>query len=236
MTLSRSLTAKAGFCALTLAAAGGAAVSASSSSEPTAWTAAAAPAAQVHLVSSTTGTVTGSAATTATTAGSTTGAGTTAAAAGATTPTDATEESPEHERCEASLPSIVVGDPGATAGDIAGFRVWHDGSGWHVRATHHGSDPVAFSGVVRSGQPITATGYKLEKGDTMTLSKDRRTLTFALVNHGGLDGVDFTDRCAIHTTFTLRRAGHQVPTTAVFLGAHGGHPTSNPFQIERHRH
>jgi hypothetical protein len=147
-----------------------------------------------------------------------------------------TEESPEHERCEATLPAVVIGDPGTKAGAASGVRVWHDGNGWHLRATHPGTDAVAFSGVIRSGQPITATGYRLEKGDSLALSADRRTLTFVLVNHGGLDGVDFTDRCAIHTTFTVRRAGQQVSPSSVFLGAHGGHPTSNPFQIERSRH
>jgi hypothetical protein len=247
MTLSRALTASAGFGALALAAGGAAWASAVSSSEPTAWTAGAIPPTQVQVVSGSTqstGTSASPASATDSAAAGSAASGPAASArvaapstpATSSKPAAVTDESPEHERCEATLPGVVVGDPGTKAGAESGFRVWHDGAGWHLRATHPGDDALPFSGVIHSGQPITATGFRLEKGDTMTVGADRHTVTFALVNHGGLDGIDFTDRCAIHTTFTLRRSGHQVSATSIYLGTHGGHPTSNPFMVERRRH
>lgn len=265
MALSRTLTATAGFGALALVAGGAAWAAASSPSEPAAWSVAGTPTEQVNLVSgdagagapagaqvaaasgaaaaSTSAGTTPSSSSTTSAAASTAGSGSASQARVATTtsatssaPAAVTDESPEHERCEASLPAVVVGDPGTPAGAASGFRVWHDGTGWHLRATHPGNDAVPFSGVIHSGQPITATRFRFEKGDSMTVSADRRTVAFVLVNHGGLDGIDFTDRCAIHTSFTLRREGHQVSATSIYLGAHGGHPTSNPFLIERRRH
>ena len=142
---------------------------------------------------------------------------------------------PDNERCEARLPAIVTGTPTVTAGSVSGAGVWHDGTGWHLRVTHPGTAAVAFTGTIRSGQPITAKGYHLEPGDSWKLSNGGRTLTFAFTNHGGLDGLDFTDKCAVVTSFNLQRAGHKLSPVEVYLGARGGHPTSNPFTIQRHR-
>ena len=93
---------------------------------------------------------------------------------------------------------------------------------------------MVFTGTIRSGRVIAAQGYRLEGKDSFHLSADRHTLTFRFVNHGNLDGVDFTDRCATITTFNLKRAGHKMRPAAVFLGAHGAHPAHNPFTIRRH--
>ena len=137
------------------------------------------------------------------------------------------------ERCEAFLPAVVLGSPGLHAGATSGARVWHDGTGWHLRVTHSGSGTQVFTGVIRSGQPISAHGVALEKQDGYYLSNGSRTLTFRLFNHGGIDGIDFTDRCAIDTAFSVQRDGHELSPAAVYLGRHGVRPTSNPFVIER---
>jgi hypothetical protein len=152
------------------------------------------------------------------------------APAAATTPAAPITE----ERCEALLPGQVLGSPDLTAGSRSGARIWHDGTGWHLRVTHPGSGTEVFTGTVRSGQPISAHGYKLEPQDGFYLSNGNRTLSFRFVNHGGIDGIDFTDRCAIDTAFSVQRSGHELSPIAVYLGKHGAHPTSNPFLIERH--
>jgi hypothetical protein len=137
------------------------------------------------------------------------------------------------QRCAKPLPASVIGAPALAAGQASGARVWHDRAGWHLRFTHPGKGAQVFSGVVHSPQPITAHGYRLEKQDSLSVSDHGHTLTFRLVNHGAVDGIDFTDRCAINTGFTLVRDGQRLPTTSVFLGAASSHPTSSPFLVQR---
>jgi len=131
------------------------------------------------------------------------------------------------------LPGAVLGTPKVVAGGASGYRVFHDTTGWHVRVTHPGHQAVLFTGVIRSGRPISAKAYKLEAGDHFWLSRDRETLTFEFVNHGAIDGVDFTDACAVWTTFTLNQSAHRISPLDIWLGARGVHPLSNPLAIER---
>lgn len=139
------------------------------------------------------------------------------------------------QRCAKPLPSQVLGDPGLSAGAASGARVWHDATGWHIRFTHPGTGPEVFTGVIRSPQPITVRGYRLEGEDSLRLRNRGRTVTFRLVNRGAIDGIDLTDRCAINTSFTFYRDGRRLATGDVLLGAQGAHPTSNPFVVQRHR-
>jgi hypothetical protein len=159
---------------------------------------------------------------------------TTTSAVSTTTSAVATTSTPVDERCDRPLPGVVLGDPGVHAGDASGLRVWHDTSGWHVRGTHPGHEKVTFSGVVRSGQPISAHGYRLESSDRFRVYDGGHTLVFAFANYGAVDGIDFTDACAVHTSFSLQRQGHELSPVAVRLGRHGVHPTGNPFLIQRH--
>jgi hypothetical protein len=138
-------------------------------------------------------------------------------------------------RCDMPLPGSVIGDPGVTAGQSSGTRVWHDGAGWHVRVTHPGSGTEVFTGAVHSPQAITVRGYRVEKEDWIKLDDGGHTLTYKLVNHGAIDGIDFTDRCAINTSFSLQRDGRQLSTGDVHLGRNGAHPLGNPFLVQRRR-
>jgi hypothetical protein len=156
-------------------------------------------------------------------------------AGAATASATSTSSTPADQRCAKPLPAPVIGDPGVHAGQASGARVWHDRSGWHVRFTHPGDGTQVFTGVIRSGQPISVRGYRLEKQDSYRLSNRGRTLTFRLVNHGQVDGLDFTDRCAINTTFDLVRDGHRLAPADIHLGVNKAHPTSNPFRVQRHK-
>lgn len=137
------------------------------------------------------------------------------------------------DRCRQALPSDVLGDPKLVAGAASGVRVWHDGAGWHLRATHPGSGAVTFTGTVASTRPIAAVPYRFEAQDRIWFSRDRRVLSFRFVNHGRVDGIDFTDRCAVHTGFALNRGGHRLATSDVYLGRSGAHPATNPFSRVR---
>jgi hypothetical protein len=155
--------------------------------------------------------------------------------ASAATKTATTSGAAADQRCARPLPSAVIGDPGLKAGAASGARVWHDGSGWHVRVTHAGSGTQVFRGVVTSPQPITAHSFRFEKGDSYRVSNHGHTLAFTLVNHGAIDGIDFTDRCAVNTRFSFARDGHRLPATDVYLGASQVHPLGDPFLVQRSR-
>jgi len=149
----------------------------------------------------------------------------------------ATSSTADHDgdECrEYALPAQVIGAPTVTAGAAAGARVWHDSTGWHVRITHPGHDALEFTGTLSSPGTMKATGYRLEGHDSITVAADLHSVSFHVVNHGGIDGIDFTDSCSAITRFTFRQNGQQLSPVSVWLGAHGVHPTSQPFTVERH--
>ena len=135
---------------------------------------------------------------------------------------------------DGSWPSSVQGRPLTfRAGATGGEYVWHDLYGWHVRVTHPGTGRVVFSGTVVSSAPLDATPVKLEKNDLVTVSTDRRTISFRLVNYGGIDGFDFRTACAKSLGFGVRGDGVRLPTWRIFIGRYDRHPLENPFAVRR---
>ncbi|MHB8459822.1 MAG: hypothetical protein ACYDAK_12145 [Candidatus Limnocylindrales bacterium] len=133
-------------------------------------------------------------------------------------------------------PKTVDGRPARfEAGAAAGDYIWHDATGWHVRVTHPGSATVVFTGRVVSSAPLTAVPVLLEAQDTITVSADRRTITYRLVDHGGIDGFDFTTACARQVGFYGAMADHRLPVGRIWLGDAGRHPLENPFVVRRLR-
>jgi hypothetical protein len=135
---------------------------------------------------------------------------------------------------DGSWPASVQGRPtlfqaGATAGDY----IWHDSAGWHVRVTHPGADRVVFTGVIVASAPLDATPVRLEENDVVTVGADMRTITYRLVNYGGVDGFDFTTSCAARVTFGGRAGGDLLPIWRVWVGHNDRHPLENPFVVRR---
>lgn len=154
---------------------------------------------------------------------------------GPTAPTPTPAGSPAATGCvTGSLPAVVQGEPsGLRAGAAAGDYVWHDAQGWHVAVTHATSKRMVFTGTIRATRPLTYARVRDEHNDKVSLSADKLTLTFRFVNYGHIDGVDIGADCARVVRFAFRVDGTAVPRTHVFLGAHGRHPTSDPFAVER---
>lgn len=156
------------------------------------------------------------------------------APAGVAASTTATSGAPATACTDGHWPAVVQGRPvGFHAGARAGDYIWHDATGWHVRVTHPGSARVVFSGRVVASAPITFTPVMLEKVDTITLSADRKTLTYRFVNFGGIDGFNFTTSCASRVSFGGRLDGRLLPTSHIWVGAAGRHPLRNPFTVSR---
>ena len=131
-------------------------------------------------------------------------------------------------------PASVQGRPllfhaGARAGDY----IWHDAKGWHLRVTHPGKAGVVFSGKIVSSAPLDEVPVRLEARDVVTLSADKKTITYRFVNYGGVDGFDFRASCSDRLVFTSRMAGLKLPDWRVRLGPHSRPPLENPFVIRR---
>lgn len=136
--------------------------------------------------------------------------------------------------CDAGhWPASVQGRPQFHTGSRAGDYIWHDATGWHLRVTHPGSRAVVFSGTITAGQALTVKGVRLETGDTFTVSPDQKTVTYRFVNHGKIDGLDFTTACAKHLTFGGRMNSLRLPTGRIWIGHRGRHPLENPFVLRR---
>jgi hypothetical protein len=130
----------------------------------------------------------------------------------------------------------VQGAPsGLSAGSRSGDYLWHDTTGFHLRVTHGGThDQRVYTGAVSSTARLRIDPARLEKGDTLTLSSDHHTLTFAFANHGYLDGVNFHTYFAARLTVSRLHVGSRnLPAGQVYLGHTKAHPGAVPFSVHR---
>jgi hypothetical protein len=135
-------------------------------------------------------------------------------------------------------PPTADGEPeGFDPGDRGGYRVWHDGSGWHLRTTTPGDGSHLFSGRIRSAADVAIVAeYHDERGDYVRA--EGKTIEFRFDTHDHVDGLDFVAGCTDHVSFDLeaRAPGtpgpRPVPADRVWLGRHGRAP-ANPFTVFR---
>ena len=156
--------------------------------------------------------------------------------ASAATPTTTPTPSAKSLACDRTAwESPVQGVPtGLKAGSRSGDYLWHDSHGFHLRVTHEHSDRRVYTGVITASAPMRLTPVKLEKGDVVELSADRKTLSFAFVDYGRIDGADFHTDCAASLTASrLHVDGKDLPLEQVHLGAKRAHPKAVPFTVHR---
>ena len=133
-----------------------------------------------------------------------------------------------------TLPITVVGAPGVKAQQELGLYLWHDGSGYSLRATHPGKDRVTITGTVTVSESVHGIArVKLEKNDSIKVGPTRKTVAFKFNNYGGIDGFDFTAACSRTVRVVVNVGAAQATPAQVFLGKDRTNPTSVPFTIER---
>jgi hypothetical protein len=130
-------------------------------------------------------------------------------------------------------PASVQGAQAVAAGTAAGDHLWHDATGWHLRVTHVGTTRAIYTGSIHANRPLNVHGYRLESGDTFTLSADHLTVTYRFANYGKVDGLDFTTDCATRLGVGGRLNGALLPVRRIWLGRTMRHPLQNPFVILR---
>jgi len=151
-----------------------------------------------------------------------------AAQASTTTPTTTTGCS------TGTLPEEITGRPADfKAGLSSGYWIWKDSGGWHLRVTHKPGTRAVYAGTIRTSAPMTVIRVRDEARDRVWRSADRKTTAFKLVNHGGIDGLDFTPRCSERVTFTLTVNGKPIDPMKVHLGDSDSHPAASTFTISR---
>ena len=147
---------------------------------------------------------------------SATGFGVLAAPAGAATATPSAAAA----ACDrAPWEAKVQGAPkGFGAGSAGGDYLWHDTHGFHLRVTHgRNHDQRVYSGTINSSAPMRVERVKLEKGDSVKLAANRRSLVFVFANHGYIDGINFHTDCAkaAHRVAAARRQPEPDPHAGV---------------------
>jgi hypothetical protein len=136
-------------------------------------------------------------------------------------------------RCdEGHWPATVQGKPSTfKQGGRAGYYVWHDSRGWHLRTTTPQRSPHPFTGtIVSSGDIKLVHLFRDEGRDSVTVRGNK--LTFKFVTYAGVDGVDLKVGCTESLSFSLKAYDRLVPTTRIWLGARGN-VRSNPFTVHR---
>jgi hypothetical protein len=149
-----------------------------------------------------------------------------------------TAPSPTAAACDkAPWEAKVQGAPaGFGAGSPSGDYLWHNAHGFHLRVTHPRNELRVYSGVITSPAAMRMDPVRLEKGDTVKLSADRRVLVFVFANHGRIDGVDFHTDCASRLTVSRLHIGSRnLGRERVYLGVTKAHPAGVPFRVHRVR-
>jgi hypothetical protein len=81
---------------------------------------------------------------------------------------------------------------------------------------------------------MRVVGVRLEGGDRITRSADRRSFAFTFVNYGAVDGPDFTTACAPTITVSHPRVSTRpLGAQHVYLGADKSNPAAVPFTVHR---
>jgi hypothetical protein len=115
---------------------------------------------------------------------------------------------------------------GLDAGDAGAVYVWHDGDGWHVRATDRRPTDHHYTGTIRlsGGGFADVRPVRDEQDDRVTVGGDD-LLHYDLHTYASVDGVDFRVTCPPerHGRVERQRIG--------FHTEFDGHPVSDRVRI-----
>jgi hypothetical protein len=131
-------------------------------------------------------------------------------------------------------PEVVAGRPTNLApGASDAIYLWHDSTGWHLRATHPGNEKKVIAGAIRSDGEIYAVARRTEGNDIVAHTANRHTIEFRFTNYGHIDGLDFKVKCGHAIRFVGREAGTKLTPAQVFVGEDNTNPRSVPVTFRR---
>ncbi|MBI4492362.1 MAG: hypothetical protein HY690_06170 [Chloroflexi bacterium] len=128
---------------------------------------------------------------------------------------------------------VVEGQPALTSESPAGYYLWHDQDGMHLR-THGPGDEHAFVAYLRTdGLFEDVDTVRLESQDDVAVLDGGHTLALRFHTYDYTDGVNFRVRGGTRLRLNLQLDGQLISTDSIYLGAEGHHPEANPFTIFR---
>lgn len=137
----------------------------------------------------------------------------------------------------AALPAFA--DDGSTTnepdivadGRPAGYYIWHNENGWHLRThgpdldEHHFTARIHTDGTFRSVEGVT-----LEDRDYYVVADRGHALGINFHTYNGVDGMNFRLDGSSCIRFNLMLDGQPIPTDQIFLGKDKDNPDQNPFR------
>lgn len=115
---------------------------------------------------------------------------------------------------------------GFDAGDAGAVYVWHDGDGWHVRATDQRPTDHHYTGTIRlsAGSFVDVRTVRDERDDHVSLS-GQDVLLYDFHTFASIDGVDF------HVSCPAERRGEAEHQTLAFDTLFDGRPAPDRVRI-----
>jgi len=133
---------------------------------------------------------------------------------------------------QGTWPKAFSGKPdGLTQASAAGFYIWSDGSGFHIR----GIDPLAttpFSGTITVGNALTESAVLNKTSDAVTTSVANNTITFSFEASGLAAGFDFSLCQSMQASITVNSGNQQWPAQRILIGSNG-RAVANPVLLNR---
>ena len=120
---------------------------------------------------------------------------------------------------------------GLTQASAAGFFIWNDGSGFHIR----GVDPLAttpFSGTITVGNALTESAVLSRTSDAVTTEISNNTISFSFEASSLAAGFDFSLCQSMQASITVNSGNQQWPAQRILIGSNG-RAVANPVLLNR---
>jgi len=127
----------------------------------------------------------------------------------------------------------VEGTPTIADNAAAGYYIWHNDDGYHLRTHGPGTEHLFTARIHTDGTFEAVQPVLLETGDTFTVTDGGHTLWLGFHTYNGIDGINFHIRGGEYVRFHLDLDNQLISTSNIFLGASLSHPATNPFQVAR---
>ena len=162
----------------------------------------------------------------------TAGESTTTTAAASSTTTPGSTGTTAVPCAQGTWPKAFSGKPdGLTQASAAGFYIWSDSSGFHIR----GIDPLAttpFSGTITVGNTLTEAAVLSKTSDAVTATVANNTISFSFEASGLAAGFDFSLCQSLQASITVNSGEEQWPAQRILIGSNG-RAVSNPVLLNR---
>ncbi|MDR3560314.1 MAG: hypothetical protein P4N59_02570 [Negativicutes bacterium] len=115
---------------------------------------------------------------------------------------------------------------------IIGAFVWHDSSGFHLRATTTG-DKHTFTGTVHTNGHFRDIDDRFFRDKDYYHQRDGDTIDFQFTTEGRTVGIDFDVTDGDYMGFEIYLDGNKISPQQIFVGRNGWHPSDYKFNLNR---